>query len=116
MWAACAYFFGFGAAYVFRPELADQLGLQWVNPAGRTEVRCYYGALSWALAGFFSYLVLRHRAEDALTGVLFLAGAVLSMRLVGTTVDRAWREKYTKLAVPFETTFVVALAAIKLFG
>lgn len=26
------YFFGFGAGFLFRPELADRLGLRWTNP------------------------------------------------------------------------------------
>jgi hypothetical protein len=114
--ASCVYFFGFGAAYLFRPQLADQLGLEWLNPAGRTEIRCSYGALSWALAAFFGYLVSEHHSVLALTGVLFLAGAVLATRLVGTTVDRAWGERYTKMAVPIETAFVLALGAVRLFG
>lgn len=114
--AACGYFAVFGTAFVFRPELVSQFGLKWVDPAGRTEVRCYYGAVSWALSAFLGYLLARHRAVDALTGVLFLAVAVLVARVVGTTVDRAWRERYTKVALPTETVFVVVLAAVRLFS
>ncbi len=114
--AAAAYFLGFGTAFVFRPQLADQLGLSWVNAAGRTEVRCYYGAVSWALAGFLGYLLANHHPVLALTGVLMLATAVLVTRVVGTTVDKGWGEKYTKLAVPIETAFVLALGAVRLFS
>ena len=114
--AACGYFAVFGTAFVLRPELAGQFGLKWVDPAGRTEVRCYYGAVSWALAAFLAYLLTQHRAVDALTGVLFLALAVLATRVVGTTVDHAWRERYTKMAVPVEAAFVVALGVVRLFS
>lgn len=114
--AACVYFVGFGAAYLLRPSLADQLGLAWVNPAGRTEVRCYYGAVSWALAAFFGYLALRHHPVEALTGVLFLAAAVFVTRVIGTSVDRAWGERYTKLAVPIEAVFVAVLLTVRLLS
>ncbi len=108
--AASLYFFGFGTGFIFRPQFADQLGLQWINPAGKTEVRCYYGAVSWALAGFLGYLLHQHQSVDALTGVLFLATAVFTMRVIGTTIDRAWREAYTKTAIPVEGLFVLVLA------
>lgn len=110
---SCAYFFGFGAAYIFRPSLADQLGLAWVNPAGRTEIRCYYGALSWALSAYFAWLALGGHVVLALTGVLFLAVGVLSMRIIGTTIDRAWGERYTRLAIPTEAAFVIALFVVR---
>lgn len=113
--AACLYFFGFGVAYLFRPTMADILGLQWVNPAGKTEIRCYYGGVSWALSAFFAYLLAQHHAVLALTGVLFLATAVLVTRLIGTTVDHGWSERYTRLALPIETAFVVVLVVIRLF-
>lgn len=58
------------------------------RPAGKTEIRCYYGAVSWGLAGFAAYLWSRGLELEALTGVLFLAGAVLTTRVVGTVVDR----------------------------
>jgi hypothetical protein len=112
--AAATYFFGFGAGFIFRPQFADQLGLQWVNPAGKTEVRCYYGAVSWALSGFLVYLLTQHQSVDALTGVLFLATAVFVMRVVGTTIDGGWREAYTRTAIPVEGLFVLFLAVIRL--
>jgi len=111
--AAALYFFGFGAGFVFRPAFADQLGLAWVNPAGKTEVRCYYGAVSWALAGFLGYLLAHHQATSALTGVFLLAACVFTMRVIGTTVDRAWREAYTKTAIPVEALFVLVTGLIR---
>jgi hypothetical protein len=114
--AAATYFFGFGAGFVFRPAFADQLGLAWTNAAGKTEVRCYYGAVSWALSGFLVYLLTRHQAQDALTGVCILATSVFTMRLIGTTVDHAWGERYTRTAVPLEAAFVVATVLIRLLA
>ena len=114
--AAALYFVGFGAGFVVRPELADQLGLHWTSPAGRTEVRCYYGAVSRALAAFLLYLQHRSHTVDALPGVLFLAGAVFTMRVIGTTVDRAWHERYTRTAIPVEALFVLVVGLVRLFA
>ena len=113
---AAAYFAVFGTGFVFRPTFVEGFGLRWTNAAGRTEVRCYYGAVSWALAAFLVYLLARGRAVDALTGVLFLAGAVFATRVVGTIVDRGWREPYTRLALPTEAAFVLVVGVVRLLA
>lgn len=107
------YFVVFGAGFLNRPELADRFGLAWTRAAGKTEVRCYYGAVSWGLAAFMGYLWSRDLAVEALTGALILASAVLVTRVVGTVIDRAAPDPYTRLAIPTETVFVVALALIR---
>ena len=104
------YFLGFGAGFVLRPELVQQFGLRWTNGAGRTEVRAYYGALSLALGTFIVAEVVRDRTADALTLALLLAGAVLVARVLGTVIDEARHDSYTRLAIPTEIAFVVLLA------
>lgn len=112
-YAAAAYFAAFGLGFVVRPELVGRFALSWDDPAGRTEVRCYYGAVSCALAAFLVYLVAEDLARHALTGVLLLASAVLAVRVAGTAVDGGWRHPYTRLALPVETAFVVAVAVVR---
>lgn len=114
--AAAGYFTVFGLGFVLRPELVDRFALRWTDPAGRTEVRCYYGAVSLALAGFLAYLLRQELATEALTGVLFLAVAVLVTRVVGTLVDGGRTHPYTRMAIPVETGFVVAVAAVRFLG
>ena len=111
--ATAVYFVGFGAGFLFRPEVVAKVGLRWTNPAGRTEVRCYYGAVSWALGGFLAYQVTQDRAADGVTLALMLASAVLLVRVIGTIVDRAQAEAYTRMALPTEAVFVLALAAAR---
>jgi hypothetical protein len=111
--AAAGYFAVFGTGFVLRPAFVERFALAWTDPAGKTEVRCYYGAVSWALAGFLVYLLTRDLATEALTGVLFLAGAVLGTRVIGTLVDGGRHHPYTRMAIPVETTFVVAVAAVR---
>jgi hypothetical protein len=114
--AAAAYFAVFGAGFLFRPQLVERFALTWTDPAGRTEVRCYYGAVSWALAAFLVYLVARDLASEALTGVLFLATAVLVTRVVGTVVDGGRDHPYTRTAIPVEAGFVLAVGAVLLLA
>lgn len=108
--AAAGYFLVFGAGFVFRPDLIDRLGLTPSRNAGRTEVRCYYGLLSWALAGFLLWMLGQDLGREALVLVLFLASAVLVGRIVGTIVDDARDDPYTKVAIPTETVFVFVVA------
>lgn len=110
------YFVGFGAGFVFRPEFAERLGLQWTNRSGRTEVRCYYGAVSWALAAFLGYLMSQGLTSEALVGMIFLSGAVFSMRVAGTFVDGGWSDTYTRQAIPIEGVFVAVLVACFAIG
>ena len=114
--AAAIYFSVFGTGFVFRPELVDRFALRWTDAAGKTEVRCYYGAVSWALAGFLVYLLTEDLAVQALTGVLFLASAVLVVRIVGTVVDGGRSHPYTRIAIPVETAFVLGVAAVRLLA
>lgn len=114
--AAIGYFVVFGAGFVVRPELVERFALTWTDPAGRTEVRCYYGGVSWALAAFLGYLLSEDLAEQALTGVLFLATAVLVVRLIGTAVDGGWSHPYTRTALPVEALFVIGIGAVRLLG
>lgn len=114
--ASIGYFAVFGVAFVARPALVERFALTWSDPAGRTEVRCYYGAVSLALAAFLAYLLSEDLAEQALTGVLLLASAVLVVRVAGTVADGGWTHEYTRTAIPVEALFVVALTATRVLG
>lgn len=113
VYAAAGYFAVFGTGFVFRPDLVHRFALRWTDPAGKTEVRCYYGAVSWALAAFLVYLTLDDLATQALTGVLFLATAVFAMRVIGALVDGGSAHAYTRMAIQVEGFFVAAIAAVR---
>lgn len=113
---ASGYFVAFGLGFVVRPELVDRFALRWTDAAGKTEVRCYYGAVSIAIGAFLVYLTGRDLGREAITGVLFLASAVLVVRAIGTAVDGGRDHPYTRMAIPIETGFVIAVAAVAAFG
>lgn len=114
--AAIAYFAAFGLAFVARPELVGRFALRWDDAAGKTEVRCYYGGVSVALAAFLAYLLVEDLAVEALTGVLLLASAVLLVRVVGTAIDGGRSHPYTRTAIPVEAAFVIGLALVRALG
>ncbi|MFN8016528.1 MAG: hypothetical protein U0P45_00210 [Acidimicrobiales bacterium] len=114
--AAAGYFAVFGTGFVFRPGLVERFALRWTDAAGRTEVRCYYGAVSWALAGFLAYLVAQDLGTEALTGVVLLASAVFLTRVVGTLVDGGRSHPYTRLAIPTEAAFVLVTLGVRLLA
>ncbi len=105
-----------GLNFLIRPTSVSLYSIAPVDPTGRTEVRCYYGALALGLAGFIAYLGITGLGRQAITGMLFIAGAILATRVVGTAVDGGWRSSYTRLAIPVETGFVVALTIVLLVG
>ena len=113
---AIIYFVGFGAVFLARPGTVERLGLAWTDAAGQTEVRAYYGGLSWALAGFLTYLLTQDLDLEALTGVLILASAVLVTRVIGATIDRGWAEIYNRQAIPIEAAFALGLLVCRALG
>ncbi len=110
------YFLATGLTFLIRPEAVAMYEMKPLGPAGRTEVRCYYGALALGLAGFIAYLGLNDLGREALTGVLMIAGAILAVRVIGAFVDDGWGERYNRTAVPVEVGFVVALGAVLAIG
>ena len=110
------YFVVTGLTFLVRPDAVVLYNLKPDGPAGRTEVRCYYGALALGLGGFVAYLGVDGLGREAVLGVLFIASAILVARVAGAFIDRGWSEGYTRLAVPTESGFVVALTLVLLVG
>jgi len=110
------YFLVTGMLFLVRPDAVAMYEMRPIGAAGRTEVRCYYGALALGLAGFIAYLGLNELGREALIGVLMIASAILVVRVIGSFLDDGWGERYNRAAVPVETGFVVALAAVLLIG
>lgn len=105
------YFFGMAIVFISNPiKNAEAFAVKPVDNAGKTEIRVYYGGISFALGAFLLYLTIALKTPFySLVGGLFFATTVLVTRTVFLFVDKGWKCPYTKLAIPAESAFVVAL-------
>jgi len=104
------YFFGMAVIFIAKPvKNAAMFAMKPEGPAGVTEIRVYYGGISFALGFFLLFLFFKGLSEYALIGGLIFANVVFFTRFIFTFVDKAWKEKYTKLAIPAEAAFIVLL-------
>ena len=89
---------------------AESFAVKPVDNAGKTEIRVYYGGISFALGAFLLYLTLALETPVySLVGGLFFATTVLVTRTIFLCVDKGWKCPYTRLAIPAESAFVIAL-------
>lgn len=105
------YFLCTALVFVLKPEkYGRQYSVQPVDNAGKTEIRVYYGGISFALALFLGVLafVFGHPFYSLVGGLIF-ANTVFFTRLAFTFVDKGWKCPYTKLALPAEGAFILVL-------
>lgn len=105
------YFFGMAVVFIIKPlKNAESFSIKPVDNAGKTEIRVYYGGISFALGAFLLYLTLALKTPVySLVGGLFFATTVFVTRSIFLCVDKGWKCPYTKLAIPCEGLFVIAL-------
>ncbi len=105
------YFFGMAIVFITSPiKNAESFSVKPVDNAGKTEIRVYYGGISFALGAFLLYLTIALGTPVySLVGGLFFATTVFVTRTIFLCVDKGWRCPYTKLAIPAEGFFVIAL-------
>ncbi len=105
------YFFGMAIVFIVSPiKNAESFSVKPVDNAGKTEIRVYYGGISFALGAFLVYLtVALGTPVYSLVGGLFFSTTVLVTRTFFLFVDKGWKCPYTKLAIPAESLFVIAL-------
>ncbi len=105
------YFWGMAVVFISNPvKNAESFAVKPVDNAGITEIRVYYGGISFALGAFLFYLTLALRTPVySLVGGLFFATTVLVTRTIFLCIDKGWKCPYTKLAIPAESAFVIAL-------
>ena len=105
------YFFGMAVVFIANPiKNAESFAVKPVDNAGKIEIRVYYGGISFALGAFLLYLTLVLKTPVySLVGGLFFATTVLVTRTIFLCIDKGWKCPYTKLAIPAESAFVIAL-------
>ena len=105
------YFFGMAVMFISSPlKNAEKFSVKPVDNAGKTEIRVYYGGISFALGAFLLFLTVALKTPYySLIGGLFFATTVFVTRTIFLCVDKGWKCPYTKLAIPAEGAFVIAL-------
>lgn len=105
------YFWGMAVVFIAKPlKNAESFSIKPVDNAGKTEIRVYYGGISFALGTFLLFLTLSlGTSYYSLVGGVIFATTVLTTRTIFLFVDKGWGCPYTKLAIPAESAFVVAL-------
>ncbi|MBO5359664.1 MAG: hypothetical protein J6B25_02350 [Clostridia bacterium] len=105
------YFFGMAVVFITSPlKNAEKFSVKPVDNAGKTEIRVYYGGISFALGAFLLFLTIALKTPYySLIGGLFFSTTVLVTRTIFLCIDKGWNCPYTKLAIPAESAFVVAL-------
>ena len=105
------YFFGMAVVFITKPlKNAESFSIKPVDNAGKTEIREYYGGISFALGAFLLYLAYATKTPmHSLVGGMFFATTVFVTRTIFLFVDKGWKCPYTKLAIPAEGAFVIAL-------
>lgn len=105
------YFLGMAIVFITNPiKNAESFSVKPVDNAGKTEIRVYYGGISFALGAFLIYLTFAlGTAYHSLIGGMIFATTVFVTRSIFLFVDKGWKCPYTKLAIPAEGAFVIAL-------
>ncbi len=105
------YFFGMAIVFITSPlKNAESFSIKPVDNAGKTEIRVYYGGISFALGAFLLYLMFAlGTGYHSLIGGMIFATTVFTTRSIFLCVDKGWKCPYTKLAIPAEGLFVIAL-------
>ena len=105
------YFFGMAVVFITKPlKNAESFSIKPVDNAGKTEIRVYYGGISFALGAFLLYLAYATKTPmHSLVGGMFFATTVFVTRTIFLFVDNGSKCPYTKLAIPAEGAFVIAL-------
>lgn len=105
------YFFCMAIVFIISPvKNAESFSVKPVDNAGKTEIRVYYGGISFALGAFLLYLTLALGTPyHSMVGGMIFATTVFTTRTIFLFVDKGWKCPYTKLAIPAEGLFVIAL-------
>ena len=87
------YFFSMAVMFITNPlKNASMFAIKPDGAAGVTEIRVYYGGISFALGLFLLILFFNGHGDYSLIGGLVFSNVVFFTRFIFTFVDKAWKE------------------------
>lgn len=107
---------GFGMLLLVHPEALRIVGIDPFEPAGRIELRAFYGGVELGLAAFLVLGIVRADwVRPALTAQAFTLGAVAAARSLALLLDATRNPViYASLAVEVAGTLLAVLALWRL--
>ena len=114
--AAAIGFFGFGIALFIAPELMESAGLSIVDPAGRIEIRAFYGGIELGLAMFFVIALKREWILPGLSVLIETNGFIVIARVAGLIMDNFQALPATWWSLAAEMSLLIlGVVAIKVY-
>ena len=85
--ASAVGFFGFGIVLFIAPDLMESAGVGILDPAGRIELRAFYGGIELGLAVFFVLALKRNWILPGLTVQIATNGMIVFIRLASLVIE-----------------------------
>ncbi|MCK4530738.1 MAG: DUF4345 family protein [Candidatus Marinimicrobia bacterium] len=85
--ASAIGFAGFGLVLFIAPQLMESAGVGILDPAGRIEIRAFYGGIELGLAMFFIIALKNNWILPGLTVQIATNGFIVFMRLAALFMD-----------------------------
>jgi uncharacterized protein DUF4345 len=85
--ASAIGFAGFGLALFIAPQLMESAGLGIIDPAGRIEIRAFYGGIELGLAMFFIIAFKKNWILPGLTVQIETNGFIVIARIVALSME-----------------------------
>ena len=84
--ASAIGFAGFGLVLFIAPQLMESAGVGILDPAGRIEIRAFYGGIELGLAMFFIIALKNNWILPGLTAQIATNGFIVFMRLAALVI------------------------------
>ncbi len=114
--AAAIGFFGFGIVLFVAPELIESAGISLVDPAGRIEIRAFYGGIELGLAMFFVIALKKDWILPGLTVQIETNGFIVIARLAGIIMENFKASSATWWSLAAEMSLLIlGVVAIRVY-
>jgi len=114
--ASAIGFFGFGIVLFVAPDLIESAGISLLDPAGRIEIRAFYGGLELGLAMFFVIALKKDWILPGLTVQIETNGFIVIARLAGIIMENFKASSATWWSLAAEMSLLIlGVVAIRVY-
>ena len=114
--ASAVGFAGFGLALIIAPHLMESAGLSIIDPAGRIEIRAFYGGLELGLAMFFLIAWKKEWILPGLSVQIETNGFIVIARIVALFMENFQAKPATYWSLAAELSLLIlGVVAVRLY-